>query len=204
MNTHRETIDFCLLVGDVADQGKSEQFGPLQDILKALKMPIRSVIGNHDYRTADDRKAFEQTFQGSLNYQFEHKGWQFIGLDTSEGQKTLVTVQPPTLCWLDDNLPRFEKRPPTVVFTHFPLGPWVAYRVTNADQVLDRFKEFNLVAVYNGHFHSFTQRRRGPTVITTNRCCSFFKQNHDGTKEKGYFVCQAIEGKIDRKFVEVK
>jgi hypothetical protein len=28
-------------------------------------------------------------------------------------------------------------------------------------------------------------------------------KNHDGTKEKGYFVCQAKEGKVERKFVEV-
>jgi 3',5'-cyclic AMP phosphodiesterase CpdA len=204
MNGHKEKPDFCLIVGDLAENGKAEQFGPLRDILRTLKIPYRVVIGNHDYRTQQDRKAFEGLFPKSLNYHFAHAGWQFIGLDSSDGQKAQVAVQAPTLRWLDDTLPKLDKRRPTVVFTHMPFGSWVIYRASNADQVLDRFKEFNLVAVYNGHFHSLTQRQRGQTALTTNRCCSFFKKNHDGTKEKGYFLCRAKDGKIERQFVEVK
>ena len=204
MNGHDQKIDFCLMVGDLADNGKAEQFGPLRDILRTLKMPSHVVIGNHDYRGAQDRKPFEDVFGKSLNYHFEHAGWQFLGLDSSEGQKVYTTVQPATFHWLDENLPKLDKRKPTILFTHFPFGPYVIYRSTNADEVLDRFKEFNLVAVYNGHFHSFTQRQRGRVSLTTNRCCSFFKKNHDGTKEKGYFLCRAKKGQIEREFVEVK
>jgi 3',5'-cyclic AMP phosphodiesterase CpdA len=199
-----ERIEFCLVVGDLVEDGTGEQFGPLREILQTLKFPYRAVVGNHDYRRGDDRKVFEELFPKSLNYHFEHSGWQFIGLDSSEGRKPIAAVQPPTFRWLDDTLPKLDRRRPTVVFTHFPLGPWVVYRATNADQLLERFKEFNLVAIYNGHFHSLTQRRRGRTIITTNRCCSFFKHNHDGTKEKGYFLCRAKDGKIERKFVELK
>ena len=43
----------------------------------------------------------------------------------------------------------------------------------------------------------------GEVTLTTNRCCSFHVKNHDGTKEKGYFVCQAKAGKVERQFVEV-
>jgi hypothetical protein len=49
-----------------------------------------------------------------------------------------------------------------------------------------------------------TQRTFGKTTLTTNRCCSFRRANHDGTKEKGFFLCRAKDGKIERKFVEVK
>jgi hypothetical protein len=42
------------------------------------------------------------------------------------------------------------------------------------------------------------------TVFTTNKCCSISRGNHDGTKEKGYFLCRAKEGRIEREFVEVK
>jgi calcineurin-like phosphoesterase family protein len=204
MNGHAEKIEFCLIVGDLAEDGTAGQFGPLREILKTLKTPFHAVIGNHDYRERDDRKVFEELFPKSLNYHFDHGGWQFVGLDSSEGRKPMAAVQPATFRWLDATLPKLNKSRPTVVFTHFPVGTWVPYRATNADQVLERFKDFNLVAVYNGHFHSFTERRRGQTIITTDRCCSFFKQNHDGTKEKGYFLCRAKEGKIERKFVELK
>jgi len=29
------------------------------------------------------------------------------------------------------------------------------------------------------------------------------RQNHDGSKEKGYFLCHARDGKIERKFVQL-
>ena len=40
--------------------------------------------------------------------------------------------------------------------------------------------------------------------ITTNRCCALKRFNHDGTKEKGYFVCDVVNGQINRRFVEYK
>ena len=80
----------------------------------------------------------------------------------------------------------------------------VKYRPLNADDLLDRFREFNLRAVFSGHYHAFTECQRGETVFTTDRCCALKRENHDGTKEKGYFVCEAREGRIEKKFVEYK
>ena len=77
-------------------------------------------------------------------------------------------------------------------------------RPLNADAVLERLIEFNLVAVFNGHFHGFTERTAGRTVLTTNRCCAISRGNHDGTTEKGYFLCRAAAGIIQREFVEVR
>src|SRR5206468_6314048 len=58
--------------------------------------------------------------------------------------------------------------------------------------------------LFNGHFHGFTESKAGSTILTTNRCCAISRKNHDGTKEKGYFLCAAKEGRIERKFIEVK
>jgi hypothetical protein len=69
--------------------------------------------------------------------------------------------------------------------------------------LLNRFKAYNLRAVFNGHFHSFTERDKGDYIITTNKCCSFRRNNHDGTPEKGFFVCKAKSGRIVREFIEV-
>jgi predicted phosphodiesterase len=205
MKKHHEKIDFCLLAGDLAEHGKTEELAPVRDLFKSLKMPVHVVIGNHDYRTQEDRKPYEDLYPKSINFQFEHRGWLFLGLDTSEGlryQKT--SVQPHTLRWLNDTLPKLNQKQPLVVFTHFPLGPKVTNRPTNADAVLEHFKEHNLQAVFSGHFHGFTERQVGNATLTTNRCCSFSKGNHDGAKEKGYFLCHAKEGKVRRSFVEFK
>ncbi len=77
-------------------------------------------------------------------------------------------------------------------------------RPLNANDLLERLLDFNLRSVFNGHFHSFTERHAGRSLITTNRCCAISRNNHDGTPEKGYFLCTAKDGQISREFVEVK
>jgi 3',5'-cyclic AMP phosphodiesterase CpdA len=233
MKSHRGA-EFCLVAGDLAEHGTPEELAGARDALKVLGLPAFVVIGNHDYftpkaptrwdrsqhqsvapgdfrggtatmLTREGRRAYEQLFPKRLNYWFEHRGWQFVGLDTSEGLRYENTkIQDTTLRWLDDHLPRVDKELPTVIFTHFPLGADVNYRPLNADALLDRFRPYNLQAVFCGHFHGFTERLWGETALTTNRCCSLKRNNHDGTKEKGYFLCEAKDGKISRQFVEYK
>jgi len=200
-----ENPEFCLHCGDVTDKGERRNLELFKEVFSALGGPVYPVIGNHDYLTHDDRAAYTQTFRLRINYYFRHRGWQFIGLDSSEGQRYEKTqIQPATFEWLDDNLWRLDPRKPTVLFTHFPLGADVKYRPLNADALLDRFREFNLQAVFCGHYHGFTERTSGQFSLTTNRCCSLVRGNHDGTKEKGYFVCDVSDGRITRQFVEYR
>ncbi|MFO0845080.1 MAG: metallophosphoesterase [Gemmataceae bacterium] len=196
--------DLVLLAGDLAEHGTAEQLSPVRDLFKTLGVPVHVVIGNHDWKSTADCKAFDEAFPKSRNYTFDHGGWQFVGLDSSHGVRSKVAVQPDTLSWLDDNLGKLDKKKPMVLFTHFPLGEMVPMRVTNPDAVGQRFKGYNLRAVFGGHHHGFTERKFRDVVLTTNRCCSFRAKNHDGTREKGYFVCTAKEGTVTRKFVEVK
>jgi 3',5'-cyclic AMP phosphodiesterase CpdA len=216
MNGHKEKPDFCLVAGDLAEHGRKEQLAAMRDLLKTLAMPAHVVIGNHDYLaptdrkaqdhlTPTDRKAFEELFPDRLNYKFEHAGWQFIALDTTEGLKTRDTTIPAaTFKWLDDKLPKLDKQRPTVVFTHFPMAVLTLQgKPKNAAEFVKRFKEHNLQAMFCGHWHGFTKVFDGRTIFTTNVCCSHSRQNHDGKKEKGYFLCHAKDGKIERKFIQV-
>ena len=205
MTCRPEKIDFCLVAGDLTEHGKLEQMAAMRDLLRGLGKPTYVVVGNHDYQRQDNRQAYEECFPGRINYRFEHNGWQFVALDSTQGQLVHGTdVQPETLRWLDQALDKLDKKRPTVVFTHFPLGPHVITRPENAEQLLGRFKEYNLQAVFCGHYHALTERHVGKVTLTTNRCCSFSRQNHDGSKEKGYFLCHAKDGMIGRTFIEVK
>ena len=200
-----ERAELCLHAGDLTDTGDKRYFQAVKDIFGGLPGVVYPVIGNHDYLTQSDRAAYGQIFPGRLNYSFQHRGWQFIGLDTTEGQHYEKTqIQSATFEWLVDSLPRLNQKTPTVVFTHFPLGADVPYRPANADDLLDRFRPFNLQAVFSGHYHGFTERKAGRVALTTNRCCSLRRDNHDGSKEKGYFLCTAQDGQIQRRFVEYK
>jgi predicted MPP superfamily phosphohydrolase len=205
IKTHREKVEFCLVVGDLAEHGKTEQLDPVRTIYRELGLPVHYVMGNHDWQTERDRKAYDDLFPRATNYVFEHQGWQFLGFDSTDGPKaSRVAVRDDTLKWLDETLPKLDKKKPLVLFTHFPLGPLVIYRAMNADAILERFKDYALVAVFNGHFHASTERRVRTSTLTTNRCCSFSRNNHDGSKEKGYFLCEAKDNEITRQFVEFK
>ncbi len=200
-----ERAEFCLLAGDLVEDGGREHLAAARDVFKGLGVPVYTQIGNHDYLTQTDRTAYENLFPKRLNYFFKNRGWQFVGLDSSDGKRYEDTdIQPATLRWVDDNLRKLDKQLPLVIFTHFPLGAEVKYQPWNADDLLARFETFNVRAVFSGHFHGFTERSAAGTVFTTNRCCALKRGNHDGTKEKGYFVCTASDGQITRAFVECK
>jgi Icc-related predicted phosphoesterase len=205
MAAHSEKPVLLTIAGDLSDEAKPEPLAAAKDIFASLKLPVHVVPGNHDYTPKQERKAYDDLFPKQLNHAFDHGGWQFVALDTTEGTKASGTViAADTLNWLDANLPKLDKKKPTVIVTHFPLGEGVKMRPNNANDLLKRFLEFNLRAVYSGHFHSFTEKKAGDTVLTTNKCCSFARGNHDGTKEKGYFLVAAKDGKLERQFVEVK
>lgn len=198
------TPELCLVSGDFTDDGTPEQLTAVREVFKGLDMPVYGVIGNHDWRTQTDRQPYEETFPGRVNYAFEHRGWQFLGLDTTEGLKaTKTNIPESTLQWLDQQLPKLDKQRPIILMSHFPLGPGVRNRPVNADALLDRFKELPLRAAFCGHWHGATERELRDAVLTTGKCCSLKKANHDRTKEKGFLFCQIKAGQISRTFVEV-
>ncbi len=196
---------FCLMSGDWTEHGTKAELGAARDALGELGVPVHGVIGNHDYGAAESRADYDALFPGAINYAFEAGGWQWLGLDTSEGHKSKgTTIQPHTLDWLDAQLPKLDKKKPTVIFTHFPLGPLTPSRPVNADALLERLIGHNLQAVFSGHYHGFTERVLGDVALTTDKCCAISRSNHDGTPEKGYFLCEAKAGRITRTFVEVQ
>ena len=202
MKASAPKAEFCLLGGDLADEGKTEQLESVREIFGKMGMPVHSVVGNHDYLEDNTRAAYESLFPAQINYLFEHRGWQVLALDTTEGTKALNTViSPVTLGWLDERLPGLDRVRPTILLTHFPLGQFVIGRPRNADDLLNRCLDLNLQAVFSGHFHGFTERTSHHATLTTDRCCSRVRANHDGTKEKGWFVCEASAGQVSRRFV---
>jgi Icc-related predicted phosphoesterase len=202
-----EGAAMVLIVGDLLDEGKAAQATALKEILATLKVPYYTVPGNHDWATQTDRTAYREVFADMGNQFFEIGGWQFVGLDTTEGTKYENTrIAQPTLDYAAEVVGKMDKAKPTFLFTHFPMGPAVKYRPLNTDAVLEPFKAVNLQAIFNGHYHAFTQKKvpagTGEALVTTNRCCSRKRTNHDNTWEKGFFVVKAADGAYARTFVE--
>lgn len=201
MRRHEDAA-FTLLLGDLAETGERGNLAAVRDHFERLGKPVYVQIGNHDYRSATDRAAYEDLFPDRINYSFTNGGWQFVGIDSTQGTDWQNTeVRPGTLAWLDATLPSLNRQRPTVLFTHFPLASTTQLAPRNADAVLRRFLDFNLRGVFSGHWHGLTQSRFQQADVVTNVCCAHSRGNHDGSKEKGYWQVMAQDGELRREFV---
>lgn len=194
---------FVMLAGDLSESGKEEQLGAIREIFWRLPTPIHSVVGNHDCDEAGDFSAYRGIYGPRFNYRFEHGGWQFLAFDSTQGGHVYRTrISSDTLGWLDRTLPDISREKPLVVLTHFPLGRnWL--RPVNSHEVLDRLQGYRLLATMGGHWHGLTDRAERGVHLSTNRCCSWWRGNHDGSPLKGYALAKVRDGKIAHEFVAV-
>ncbi len=201
----RHEADFCLINGDLCENGRPDQLSAVKEIFGSLGVPLYATLGNHDYFTDTEHPAFDQLFPNSINHHFEHAGWQFIGLDSTQGRQVIfTTIQPHTLAWLDATLPKLDRAKPTVICTHFPLGDFVLCQPLNADGVLSRFEGYNLRATFSGHWHGYAERHFEHATVTNSRCGSWWRINNDHSPQKGYFLCEATPaGEVVRQFCVV-
>jgi len=199
----RPRPEFVVLAGDLSEDGTRQQLGAVREIFSTLPMPVRAIIGNHDHTEQGDRRAFEELFGRRLNQRFEWGDWQFIVLDTTQQRRVYRTrISAETLGWLNRTLPTIHRDRPMIVLTHFPLGRnWL--RPLNAHAVLRQFEFHDLRGAFGGHWHGWTQRTEQGAPLITGRCCSWWRENHDGSSEKGYLVCRASAEGVHHGFVAV-
>ena len=195
---------FCLGLGDLANKGRPESIAAVARLAQEAGLRFHATPGNHDNDLDETTAVFDRALPGQRNYRFEHLGWQFLVIDSTDGKKWKQTrVVPATLAWLDAELPGIDPHQPLVLATHFPLAASTPFCPENAEEVLARLVNHNLRLVLGGHHHGRTETVRGDYQLVTNACCSRVVGNHDGTKAKGYWLCRTqADGRVARLFVE--
>lgn len=194
--------EFVLLSGDLTTDCKDMEFSGIKSVLPLLKTPVHLTPGNHDFTTPSGFGVFDRHFPGKRNYAIEHRGWQVFSLNSVESRGYMSTNVPQeTLEWVRDNLGKFDPKKPTILSTHFPLGIAHLRRPKNADALLAPFRKFNVQHIFSGHWHGYSEMELNGAPATTNRCCSRYRGNHDGSDRKGWFVCAAKAGTVTRRFV---
>lgn len=202
MRASAPKAEFVLLSGDLSLRCTEAEFGGIGELFPLLGMPVHPVPGNHDVAANGDRSLYEKFYPGKRNHLVEHRGWQIVNFDSVENTGYIhTTILKDNLAWLDETLPKLDPRKPTILSTHFPLGSGMERRPKNSGELLKRFEKFNLQAVFNGHWHGYSQMMFHDAIISTDRCCSRYRGNHDGSREKGWYVCEADQGRITRRYV---
>ena len=138
---------FTIFMGDLTMQGQEEQYEKYLAMIRVAKMPVLSVIGNHDTDAQGGRAAYERLF-GRPDFCFEAGGRRFVCLDSAAGRLTAAQVG-----WLGGVLDGKQR---TYIFTHEPpyMGNWwYDSFVEGTPQVLGLVEKARVPWVFMGHLH---------------------------------------------------
>ena len=178
--------DFVLFGGDLAQLGQKEELDLGKEILKAVKAPVKMMVGEHDW-FLDMGEHWQQLF-GQPQYSFDHKGVHFVtlmsvqekdfwtqrGFSPMQRMQTVAGLDNGTQSrfevgdagrqWLQADLAKVSADTPLVVFSHSPLYKY--YRNWNfwtedADEVQAILAKFKTVTVIHGHTHQLLSNRIG-------------------------------------------
>jgi len=178
--------DFVLYGGDLAQLGRREELDLGAQILKALKAPVRMMVGEHDWYF--DMGQHWNALFGAETYSFDHKGVHFVvlmsvqekdfwtarGLSPAERMHTVAgldnalqsafEVGAPQREWLQKDLEKVPASTPLIVFSHSPLyklyRPW-NFWTDDAEDVQAILQRFDRVTVLHGHTHQVLTNRIG-------------------------------------------
>jgi 3',5'-cyclic AMP phosphodiesterase CpdA len=152
------------------------------EYLNEFQAPVYNTIGNHEVFGLYTKSGVDpshpeygkQMFKNRLGYgktycSFDHKGWHFMlldGIGFTQDRQYYGHIDSSQIEWIKNDLSALDTNTPIAVSIHIPFysisaqiseDPTAANSkgivVTNANQVLDLFKNHNLKMVISGHLH---------------------------------------------------
>ncbi len=141
-----DSLDFVLIGGDLTDFGTDEEIAAVRQMLDSLKYKYYVVAGNHDAKWSESGcNTFLKVF-GYENYEFECKGWRFIGCNSGPDMRMAPALIPQeSMEWLK----RLESGRKTVFVNHYPQDT----SVLNYFDVTRELKRIGTRFEVGGHWH---------------------------------------------------
>ncbi|MCW5698736.1 MAG: phosphodiesterase [Rhodospirillales bacterium] len=157
--------DAVVISGDLVNNGRSEEYNHLRELLSPLRVPLYLLPGNHDDRDVL-RKAFTDhdylPRDGLLNYVIEDFALRIVAVDTVVAGAEHGDVAESALRWLDDRLGEDGDRPTLICLHHPPFLTGIERmdesRCRNGErlaEVLGRHRQVLRIAC--GHIHRSVQ-----------------------------------------------
>ncbi len=153
INHMSREIDFVIVTGDITESNTGKNLDLAKQILDELKIPYHIIPGNHDTKWSDSVLEKFKKLWGNDVFQFEHKGFKFIGLHQGPVLRMADGhFSPSHLQWLQKTLHSLRRRnQPVILITHYPLFP--PFTIDNYNRLLKIIQSFNMVMFLNGHGH---------------------------------------------------
>ncbi|MDH3594958.1 MAG: phosphodiesterase [Rhodospirillales bacterium] len=160
INANHGDAELCLFTGDLADRGAPAAYRELRDVLAALAVPYRLLIGNHD-----DREVFRNAFpeapldeNGFVQSVVRASAGDLVLLDTHEPGTGAGSFCEQRQAWLGTRLAEAGGRPVYLFMHHPPFD----IGIPSLDRIrLEQPEGFaaaldgtaNIVHLFFGHVH---------------------------------------------------
>lgn len=185
----KDQVDFVLSGGDNVDvdamkadnlENAKALFQRYKDLVSKSGLKWYYTIGNHDrywFSEGEHGSGLFQSYFGNPYYSFEHKGWKFIVLNSTEVCKDKYCISDKQKAWLISELAKTPTDQPIIVSSHVPFlslyYPVLEGYYTDADTFVNQkevrglFDKHNLKLVLQGHQHLYEEIKvRGVQYIT--------------------------------------
>jgi Icc protein len=201
-----------------------EQYALYAEAEKALKIPVRHVLGNHDVAGLDTgmsshdpvygKAMFEKTFNTPTYYSFLHKGVNFIVLDSIliSGRSWVPMIAESQVAWLEKELEK-QAGLPTIVISHVPLATSIASYcrgssssvydpVANSSQILPLLERYGVMVLLQGHTHIVESvRHHGIEYLTGGAVCGAWWRGAQFGDREGVTLVTVEDGSISSRYV---
>ena len=150
-------IDFVLVTGDITEEGDRASMEKVKSCLDLLKVKYYVALGNHETKWSDSGcTAFGEIF-GSERFEFEHKGFLFLGFNSGPLMRMAYGhVVPQDIRWMMERMEQAGKDKPVMLVTHYPMKDG---DVDNWYEVTDAVRPYNIRLFIGGHYHANRNER---------------------------------------------
>jgi Icc protein len=144
-----DAILFVIFGGDIADQALLKEYEIFSDIMKNLKKPYFTVIGNHDYNS-NGSIIYKEMF-GDFNYSFEFNNNKFVLFDDIIWESN----KDPDFDWLSLELSDYVEFNQVFAFAHIPIVVSDDLSVEMKETYRSIMIDNNVSLSIHGHTHSY-------------------------------------------------
>ena len=153
LNT-RDDLDFIIHLGDVTLSANAREFDWYSDLIGRLKVPVFTLIGNHDC-LGNGYDIYNEMF-GESNFFFEYQEVKFVFFDNVIWEKK---TQDPDFDWFASAIVNDNNYKHVIPFSHiYPWDPQFSY----GNELVFNYilEEANIPLSIHGHGHSYELSKR--------------------------------------------
>jgi 3',5'-cyclic-AMP phosphodiesterase len=147
INLHQD-LTFVVCCGDITNSGLAQQFEWFIEVIEKSRIPIITLIGNHDYRS-NGSAIFKKAF-GPVNFSFKIEEYEFVLFDNTIWENN---NRSPQYDWLENELNNDSEDISHIVICHIP--PWGDQMKGNHESLYcNVVNQDNTLLSIHGHTHN--------------------------------------------------